>query len=393
MLTAVLLAAAVAIVVLVPPLERRRRTALRGRRAAERRVELLETARTLPGRDLADAARVACRGLRSLGFDAAAVVERRGETIVPLHLDGLPGEGTTIPAAGSLAGRCIAERRTLVVADYTNQPLRRPERPDVGSVVLTPIPEDDRAACLLAVRRTVGAADDEDVEVVEAVAAHLGHVFATEATVRTQQQLLDRMRRLEDMRSGFVAEVSEELRDPLTVVRGIAQTLASRGEDLPGDQRVALLAGLGRQATQLGDTIDALLDFSRFQAARREPVLAPVRLHELLTPLAGERLAWAHPTLPGRAVRVDAELVRHALDLLLSTAPERALEVTTVGPAAVAVAVSGRPPSRGAPEARGIPEGLATSLAGQLVLAAGGRLRSAVARSVELPLDGQDGAR
>lgn len=133
--------------------------------------------------------------------------------------------------------------------------------------------------------------------------------------VDNQAALLGRLRDLDALRAAFADRVSEDLRDPLTVVRGVAQTLAVHSERLPEDQRRKLLGRLTTQADDLGGTLEALLDFSRVQVRRGDPQPEPVDLLELLAPpLAG---TGVEVHVSGRpVVVVDRELAQRALELL-----------------------------------------------------------------------------
>ena len=351
-------------------LEARRRRELRLRRAAELRVALLETARSLPGRELSEAARIACRRLRSLGFDTAAVSVRRGAAIVPLHLEGPAAYEQPLSADDSFSGRCLAENRTLVVSDYASLPEHLPERADLRSVVLTPVRVDGRpVATLSAARRRVAEPTAQEIAIAETVAIHLGRAFETESAVAAQQELLDRMRRLEEMRSAFVGRVSAELRDRLAVIRDLAAALDT-ASPLPAARRGAVLDDLRRQADGVRGTIDALLDFSRFQSDRREPQLVPVTVADLLAALrrTADIGIAATPEADGY-VHVDADLVRHALELLLAGRREQGRLEVRVDDRGVSVILG--PSAPGHDRGDG---GLVGSLAGQLLLAAGAGL-------------------
>jgi putative methionine-R-sulfoxide reductase with GAF domain len=297
-----------------------RRAERRARQDAQRRAGLLTAVRELPGASLQEAAAAACSTMRILGFDAAGCAVRRGDDILTLHLDGLP-DTDPLRVGEGLAGTCIAEDRTIVVGEYQRDPRRLGERPQVGSAVVVPIRvAGEPVGSLMGARMEAGEPTPAEVEVAEVLAAHLSAVFATDGTVRRQRELLARMEQLEIMRSGFVAQVSDELRDPLTVVRGIAETLATHGHVLDPARRVQLFARMGAQTDQLRRTIDALLDFSRFQSTRPEPTIAAISVRELLQPLrlkTDAEVEAQEETLDVR-VRVDAQLVRHALELLLA---------------------------------------------------------------------------
>lgn len=289
------------------------------RRSAEQRGELLAAVRQLPSSGLHEAATAANRALRSLGFDAAGLGILQPDGRLTHVLDGIPPTEKPQYRGEGLAGRAIAENRTLVVADYQAHPDRLEGRTEVRSAVLVPIRvEGQPVAVLVGARWERGQPDAFEVEVAEVLAAHLGVVLDADARLRRERELAERMSRLEAMRSSFVSQVSDELRQPLTVVRGIGQTLAAHADALVSERRKELLRRMSVHSEGLRSTIDSLLDFSRFQATRPEPALGQYCVGELLGPLPesiGAELVLGLE--PDTVVEVDAELVRHALELLL----------------------------------------------------------------------------
>jgi K+-sensing histidine kinase KdpD len=356
----------------------------RARRDAQRRTELLTAVRALPGSSLEEASAAACSTMRALGFDAAGCAVRHGDHVVTLHIDGLPPIPRPLAVGEGLAGTCIAEDRTIVIGDYQADDRRLDARTHIGSAVVVPIRVDGRAVgSLMGARTERGDPSEAEVEVAEVLAAHLSAVFSTDRTVRRQRELLARMEQLDTMRSGFVAQVSDELRDPLTVVRGIAETLVAHGPVLDHDRRVQLFDRMGSQTDQLRRTIDALLDFSRFQSSRPEPAIGPILVWDLLLPIrrSTDAEVVASEDVLATMVHVDAELVDHTLELLLgATAVQRAaprLEVTGDG-GAVRIAVHADTEGNAAPT-------LVRSLAAQLLVMAGGELDHDPAPVLVLP--------
>jgi K+-sensing histidine kinase KdpD len=355
------------------------------RRDAQRRAGLLTAVRELPGASLEEAAAAACSTMRSLGFDASGCAVMRGGQIVTLRLDGIPEVSPPLRPGEGLAGACIAQDRTIVVGDYQHDARRLGVRPEIGSAVVVPIRVDGEAVgSLMGARHQRGRPAAAEVEVAEVLAAHLGGVFSTDLAVRRQRELLTRMAHLETMRSSFVGQVSDELRDPLTIVRGVAATLASHGPELEPARRAQLFQDMGRQTDQLRRTIDALLDFSRFQSTRPEPVISPISLHALLQPVLratdAEMVAGLVPL--ETTVEVDADLVRHALELLVAgTGVEDAAPQLRLSTAEGRVQVALR-----ADRESSAPPSLVRTLAAQLLVAGGAKLSGAADPLIALPV-------
>ena len=75
---------------------------------------------------------------------------------------------------------------------------------------------------------------------------------------------LTAVRRLETVRRDFVANVSHELKTPLTVIGGFAETLAE--DDPPADDRKRFAAAIRANATRMQRIVDDLLDLSRIES-------------------------------------------------------------------------------------------------------------------------------
>jgi signal transduction histidine kinase len=155
------------------------------------------------------------------------------------------------------------------------------------------------------------------------------------------------VRRLEAVRRDFVANVSHELKTPLTVVGGFAETLADDGQDghdeLPAAQRRQFAQAIRANAARMQRIVDDLLDLSRIESGGWVP--APVAVD--VRAAAAEALAAAGVTAARKGVALevapaaDAQAVwadPTALRQVLSNLVENAVRHTSAG----AVVVSTR---------------------------------------------------
>jgi two-component system, OmpR family, phosphate regulon sensor histidine kinase PhoR len=81
-------------------------------------------------------------------------------------------------------------------------------------------------------------------------------------------------RRLESVRRDFVANVSHELKTPLTSIRGYAETLIS--DDLRREVQLQFLEVVRKNADRIQRIVDDLLDLSRLQSGGWQPELQEV---------------------------------------------------------------------------------------------------------------------
>ncbi len=137
------------------------------------------------------------------------------------------------------------------------------------------------------------------------------------------------LRRLEGMRRDFVANVSHELKTPVTSIKGFVETLLA-GAMEHRDEAERFLGIIARQAERLSAIIDDLLNLSRverdaeagdigLEATLLQPVVqAALQSCELQSQAKAIRLESDCP--PGLSARVNAPLLEQALVNLIDNA-------------------------------------------------------------------------
>jgi signal transduction histidine kinase len=136
---------------------------------------------------------------------------------------------------------------------------------------------------------------------------------------------LTALRRLETVRRDFVANVSHELKTPLTSIRGYAETLLS--DDVPRETRLEFLDIIYRNASRLQRIVDELLDLSRLQSGGWRPVLQEVDVGEIASEVwsncearaEAKQIAFAIDGA-GAVVMADPDGLRHVLTNLFDNA-------------------------------------------------------------------------
>jgi two-component system, OmpR family, phosphate regulon sensor histidine kinase PhoR len=108
---------------------------------------------------------------------------------------------------------------------------------------------------------------------------------------------LTEMRRLEAMRRDFVANVSHELKTPLTSISGYAETLLTDTPDPETTHR--FLSTIATNARRMQRLVDNLLDLARLEAGRWQPEREPIDIAE------AARDTWDALRDGSRAVAVD----------------------------------------------------------------------------------------
>jgi signal transduction histidine kinase len=164
------------------------------------------------------------------------------------------------------------------------------------------------------------------------------HAFLHDITERRRlaeqrEQLLDqeqlqvrRLRELDRMKDDLVAVVSHELRNPIGVIRGYTELLAT-DPNLPEHVRRDL-AVIDRTSGRLTDLVDDLLDLAQLEAGRSTFNPAPLEpgplIHDAVrthrTAAAARQVTVTSEIGPLPVIRAEARRLQQVLDNLLSNA-------------------------------------------------------------------------
>jgi two-component system, OmpR family, phosphate regulon sensor histidine kinase PhoR len=120
---------------------------------------------------------------------------------------------------------------------------------------------------------------------------------------------LTEVRRLETIRRDFVANVSHELKTPLTVIGGFAETLAE--PDVPATQREKFARTILTNVRRMQRIVDDLLDLSRIESGGWVP--APVRVD--VASAAADALSSLRAAAAEKGVTLSVDVGRDAASL------------------------------------------------------------------------------
>jgi two-component system phosphate regulon sensor histidine kinase PhoR len=136
------------------------------------------------------------------------------------------------------------------------------------------------------------------------------------------------LRRLETVRRDFVANVSHELKTPLTAIHGMVETVLD-DEGMEAETRRRFLARVHEHSSRLGNLVHDLLALARIEAAEGALERALLDLREpvrdsaaRLTPAADAKGLTLEVHLPAEPVEIegDEEALREVVDNLLDNA-------------------------------------------------------------------------
>lgn len=194
------------------------------------------------------------------------------------------------------ARRCWTRQRVLLVAgtriwgDDDLDAARRGELTDLmtyhdwAELVVVPVGAGDEVLGMLAIARAPGIAawsDDESSAALD-VGHDLGRAILNARASQREREAAEELRRLDDYRTGLIATLAHELRNPIGVVAGHAEMLGLLAEekDLHPEARVSLDA-ITRGADRLAILVDDLTMLSKVGDPAHELDAVPVDLRRL----------------------------------------------------------------------------------------------------------------
>lgn len=199
---------------------------------------------------------------------------------------------------------CTVAFGSMALGDSVSLRLRSPT---VLAALERAIEGNVSAEAVLEERRSVDRIWDVAVLPIPAPAGEAPRFFLVLFRDRTAE------RRIEQMRTDFVANASHELRTPLASLAGFIETLQGPARD-DAAARERFLAIMRDQAARMSRLIDDLLSLSRIEMKRHLPVKTPVDLTNIvqtvedqIAPLAEELGVSIELDLPQTPVFVAGE--------------------------------------------------------------------------------------
>lgn len=150
---------------------------------------------------------------------------------------------------------------------------------------------------------------------------------------------ISRLKELEKLRKEFVANVSHELKTPLTVIKGYSETLVEDHEELPRENRERFLMKILKNVDRLNLLIEDLLTLSRLESGPHKLKRSAYHLPDLVRDLLENfqsRLDPETQTIELRAdpgvdyVHIDGVRIAQTLDNLIDNALRYAGEFSKI---------------------------------------------------------------
>jgi signal transduction histidine kinase len=173
--------------------------------------------------------------------------------------------------------------------------------------------------------RSTGSLDRERLLLLGRLADQISLVVQASSLRIHQEETVQRLRELDEMKSDFVAITSHELRTPLSAIRGFVDSLARRMDQLSPEETKEFLDIIRSQTDRLIRLVEDLLLASRIEAGRLTLVPEAMPTAALLAHIrqgvgeAADRVEIVDEGMPGELV-VDAQRLTQILTNLLVNA-------------------------------------------------------------------------
>jgi signal transduction histidine kinase len=166
----------------------------------------------------------------------------------------------------------------------------------------------------------------------------LSSALANAEAFAQQQDLLQRLRALDELKTVFLATASHELRTPVSAISGFARLLADRITVLKPEQIRTFAERVDSNAQQLAALVENLLDFSRLERGlnvlgEQEQLDLGETVGRILDrhPDVAARHTVTRQTTPGLMVRGTDQAVERVLTNLVGNAGKYSPTGTTIG--------------------------------------------------------------
>ncbi|MFT4470308.1 ATP-binding protein [Arthrobacter sulfonylureivorans] len=142
-----------------------------------------------------------------------------------------------------------------------------------------------------------------EISLLQHVAGNLAHGLIQGHLITAQQEVVEKLRELDQAKSNFVATVNHELRTPLTSITGYLELVLDGDAGEVPESVARMLKVVGRNATRLRELIEDMLTLSRMDFQSSGLATEPVDLPQLLRMVS----TALEPAAQAKNVRLVAE--------------------------------------------------------------------------------------
>lgn len=146
-----------------------------------------------------------------------------------------------------------------------------------GDTVAVHLRRAERSIGVLRVRSGRGL-DPADLDQLRIAAELMTSTVVASRSLEQQQDAVDRLRALDELKTAFLGTASHELRTPVTAISGFAFMLSERWDTLSEQDRKVFADRIASNSRTLDALVQDLLDFARLERGSMQLVLEEVDL-------------------------------------------------------------------------------------------------------------------
>lgn len=132
----------------------------------------------------------------------------------------------------------------------------------------------------------------------------IGDMFNGMADILTEN--IEKLKAVENLRRELIANVSHDLRTPISIIHGYIETLQIKGEQLSAEDRNRYLNIVIESTEKLQKLVNELFELSRLEANQVEPQKEPFSISELVSDITSNYFVIAKE----KDITIKAELVQ-----------------------------------------------------------------------------------
>lgn len=209
-------------------------------------------------------------------------------------------ESTPLPSGIGLPGRVHASAKPAWINDVREDP----NFPRAGAALSSgvgagfgfPVLVGTEVAAILEFFTAEAAEPNEPLLDI------MGHIGTQLGRVIERKRVEDELRRLDAVKTEFIANAAHELRTPLTTIAGFSDLLRRGRHDIDDATLDRTVEALGRQTSRIRSLIENLLDLSQMDLGRLTVSLQPVSVEGTV-----KRVLEMTPPPDGASVKFSAE--------------------------------------------------------------------------------------
>jgi len=115
-----------------------------------------------------------------------------------------------------------------------------------------------------------------------AFVASLRDVTERSAMVEKQNQMIERLRELDELKTEFVGMVSHDLRSPMATIAGFADTLRYNWDAFADDHKIEILERISRSTNQLARFVDNILQVNQIESGKLAYDIQAIDLKDII---------------------------------------------------------------------------------------------------------------